>query len=468
MAITTEERLEILSNHYYNLGLDYAKARNLSAATENLRRSLEIDKRNTDARNLLGLVYYECGEIVQAISAWVVSKHFQPDENPAEEYLNEIQGNTSLLDTMDQAVSKYNRALSDAWEGKDDLAIIQLKKVVSVYPKFIRAMELLALLQMMNNEPDRAMKLVNRILAIDCGNARALRYQKEIRQSSEEGQALNENAKDIVEESFAAAKLQTDVEDEKEIEDEPNVMAFVGLIAGILIGIAVVFFLVVPSRETAIRDSFRAEEKDYSENLNIKLARIDALETELTNLKLNNTELAESLKEAEARVEYVTYENPAHADLFKKLYEATEAYVAYSVGKQVAQKTKTAEDTDLLFAAADALSDIEISLTADEEAIKFYNQMCDDVLSKAATEKYNEGRTSYDKKYYSGAIVEFLLAVKYNPKYDRALYYLAQSYDTLKEYTTALKYYNMLLENCPESTLANNAKKRVDALSGTN
>lgn len=468
MAISTDERLWALSNHYYNLGLDYAAARNLSAATEALKRSLEIDKRNTDARNLLGLVYYECGEVVQAISAWVVSRHFQPEDNQADVYLKEIQGNTSLLDTMDQAIFKYNRALSDAFEGKDDLAVIQLKKVVSIYPKFIRAMELLTLLHMMNNENDRAMKLIRRILAIDCGNAKALRYQREILQSNDTGVPLNAGAKDIAEESFSVSKVQADIEEDHEIEDEPNVMAFVGLIAGILIGIAVVFFLVVPSRETSIRESFLAEEKNYSENLNIKLARIDALETEMAQLKLQNTELAQSLKEAEERVEYVTYENPAHADLFKKLFDASEAYIAYIVNKQVANKTNTAEDSELLFAAADALVGIEISLTADEEAINLYNSMCDNVFPKASTEKYNEGRTNFDNGWYSGAVIALAQAVKYNPEYDRALFYLARSYDILGETGSALYYYNELLVKCPESTLASNATERVNALKGTN
>ena len=464
MTLNPDERLLALSNHYYNLGLDYACARNLSAAVENLKRSLEIDKRNTDARNLLGLVYYECGEIVEAISAWVVSRHFQPEDNPADGYLKEIQGNTTLLDSMDQAVYKYNRALEDALDGKDDIAVIQLKKVVSVYPKFIRAMELLALLHMMNNDPDRAMKLIRRILAIDCGNAKALRYQKEILNSDSAGMPLNADAKDIVEESFAATKLQTDVEEEHEIEDEPNVMAFVGLIAGILIGIAVVFFLIVPNREAAVRESFLKEEKNYSENLNIKLARIDALETELTQLRLNNTELAESLKEAEARVEYVTYENPAHADLFKKLFAATDAYISYIVDKQVASATKKAEDSDLLFNAADALTGIEIALTADEEAITLYNGMCNNVLPKASTEKYNEGRKNFDNGWYSGAVVALQKAVTYDPDYDRALFYLARSYDILGETGSAVYYYNELLEKCPESSLAKNATERVNAL----
>ena len=43
------------SAHYYNRGLECAKVRDLSGAAVLLKRSLELNKRNTDARNLLGL-----------------------------------------------------------------------------------------------------------------------------------------------------------------------------------------------------------------------------------------------------------------------------------------------------------------------------------------------------------------------------------------------------------------------------
>ena len=49
---------------------------------------------------------------------------------------------------MNQAIKKYNIALDCAKQGNHDLAIIQLKKVVSLNPHFIRALQLLALIYM--------------------------------------------------------------------------------------------------------------------------------------------------------------------------------------------------------------------------------------------------------------------------------------------------------------------------------
>ena len=62
-----------LSNSFYNLALSQAKVRDLSGAIVSLKQSLQFNKLNTSARNLLGLIYYEEGEIVAALSEWVLS-----------------------------------------------------------------------------------------------------------------------------------------------------------------------------------------------------------------------------------------------------------------------------------------------------------------------------------------------------------------------------------------------------------
>ena len=61
------KRIRCASNSYYNLGLERARIRDLSGAVECLKRSLHLNKYNTDARNLLGLIYYEIGEVSDAL-----------------------------------------------------------------------------------------------------------------------------------------------------------------------------------------------------------------------------------------------------------------------------------------------------------------------------------------------------------------------------------------------------------------
>ena len=141
-----------LSNTLYNNALEKARVRDLSGAAETLRKSLRFYKANIPARNLLGLVYYEMGEVVDALSEWVISRSLQPEDNPAEQYLEAIQSNRSRLSSVNQTIKKYNQALLYCQQKSSDLAIIQLKKILSANPGLIKGHQLLALFLVLNCE----------------------------------------------------------------------------------------------------------------------------------------------------------------------------------------------------------------------------------------------------------------------------------------------------------------------------
>ena len=63
------------SLYYYNEGLTDAKIRNMTGAENALKTSLRYNKANIDARNLLGLVYYETGQVIEALAQWVISSN---------------------------------------------------------------------------------------------------------------------------------------------------------------------------------------------------------------------------------------------------------------------------------------------------------------------------------------------------------------------------------------------------------
>ena len=119
-----------VSNMYYNEGLEKAGVRDLSGAVISLRQSLKFNKNNVRARNLLGLVYFEMGESVSALQEWVISKNIRPRKNIAGEYIEKVQANAGKLESINQTIRKYNRALALCQQGSTDLAVIQLKKVL--------------------------------------------------------------------------------------------------------------------------------------------------------------------------------------------------------------------------------------------------------------------------------------------------------------------------------------------------
>lgn len=119
--VLIQKKVDYLSRHYYNMGLEKASVRDLSGAISCLKQSLIYSKYNIQARNLLGLVYFETGEVVAALSEWVISKNLQPSRNLASEYINKLQANSNKLEVINETIRKYNEALNLCREGHEDM-----------------------------------------------------------------------------------------------------------------------------------------------------------------------------------------------------------------------------------------------------------------------------------------------------------------------------------------------------------
>ena len=139
------EKILHQSNYWYNDGLRKAQIRDMSGAITSLRKSLQYNRANIDARNLLGLVYYGRGEVAEGLVEWIISKNLKPKDNLADRFIDEVQKSAKKLEQINQAVKKYNQCLIYCEQQGEDLAIIQLKKVIAAHPTFLKAYQLLAL-----------------------------------------------------------------------------------------------------------------------------------------------------------------------------------------------------------------------------------------------------------------------------------------------------------------------------------
>ena len=191
----TEGRARQLSWLYYNQGLEQAAARDLSGATIKLRQSLQLNKRNTQARNLLGLIYYETGEVIAALQEWLTSQHYQAKDNIAAEYISAVQKDHARLRTMTEAAGVYNKALQNCREGNDDIAAIQLRRIVTRNPHYVRAAQLLALIDIKEGKLGQAQRILRRINRIDRANPDTLRYLHEI---EEQAKVTGRSRKDLI------------------------------------------------------------------------------------------------------------------------------------------------------------------------------------------------------------------------------------------------------------------------------
>lgn len=439
--LTVYKKIIHLSNMYYNKGLARANVRDLSGAAEMLKKSLEMNKRNTVARNLLGLVYFEMGETVAALGEWVVSKHFQPENNRADEYMEKVQDSPAKFDAMNQAIKKYNLALEAAKQGGDDMAILQLKKAVSQNPNFLRARQLLALLYLHTGERERARKQLTYAAQIDVANTTTLRYLKEITAPAEpEKDAAGEREGQSTEASNVRIGATGNYS-----EDKPNVMAWVALVVGALVGVLVTFFLIVPTARKNIRMEFEKDQLDYSSELRIKEAAITSLEKEA---QLWKTRYEETQRELSG-IEIPEYD----VDMYNDLFLAVQEYLVVSVKEEVTPE-------ELLELAA-KLAKIDVERLENADAKILAQKMQEDIFDRVAEPAYNLGRKAHDEGDYGQAVMYLQASYDYGFHTDYCYYYLGKSYQLMEAYEQAAEYYRLLLSQFPDSTLAGYTRTRL-------
>lgn len=245
-----------VSNKLYNIGLEKASVRDLSGAIVSLNESLKYNKMNTDARNLLGLCYFERGEVVLALSEWIISKNYESKKNIADEYIEALQSNPARLDTINQTIKKYNQALNYCYQNSQDLAIIQLKKVLSINENLISGYQLLALLYIEQADYEKARRTLLRAIRIDTNDTTTQRYLKEINSLIAEQQAEKEaNGKGGKAKSNIKPQEIVTYQNGNETIIQPigqkekrGFSSIINIVIGLVLGLAICWYLILPSR----------------------------------------------------------------------------------------------------------------------------------------------------------------------------------------------------------------------------
>jgi tetratricopeptide (TPR) repeat protein len=435
-----------VSNRFYNDGLEKAGVRDLTGAINSLRQSLKFNKNNVEARNLLGLVYFETGEVVAAMSEWVISKNLRPEKNIADDYLNMLQSNAGRLDSLNQTIKKYNQAYTYCTQDSRDLAVIQLKKVLSLNPRFIRAHQLLALLYMDSEQWEKAERELKKCMDIDRNNTLTLRYLKEVKQMltpDEAGKSQVRRKKDD------AVRYQSDNEviiqplNVKEPKGN-GVSTFVNIGIGLLIGLAAMYFLVMPARISNVKNEAQNSIADIGNQLDAKNVTIQTLETEIASLKNENDSLNQELDG------YLGDEGTLSN--IDSLLDTAANYIS---------NTGSAIET------GDALEAISQSVDMEETSDAFqnlYNTLLGLVGPELSKTYYTDGYTAYRTEDYNTAIELLTKAVYYDETNRDALYSLAMAYRGNGDDDNAVAMFTRYVELFPQTDRAATAERYINEI----
>ena len=436
-------RLEQISNGYYNLGLSLAKERNLSSALNALSISLGLNKKNTDARNLYGLIQFEMGEETKALISWVISININPINNPAQNYLQKLRNKSAYLEKSQDAISKYNKAISQIKTVNYDMARITLKQAVDIRPHFIKAMLALALLDIREGKSSEARKLLDNVLSIDRFNTKAITYLEEMKPLTEK-KARKEKL----------SVIGSPVKKEKTVENANNGMPvteiyknYSGMFTainvgiGLIVGACAMVFLYMPTMKVALNNAHNKEIVEISQQLNDVNLSIETLKSENEGLNEQVNKLTEVNNTSTENMNYKLLQYVYFLGLIKEYNTKN-----YTRAAEIFSNLDVGQLTDV-----DNGLGISVTGTFAEMAPKM-REDGPKLLLKVADGLNRSGD-------FAGAIGYYDAALRISPDYVEAKYKKALAYKTMGDVDTANNLFTEIITNYPDDRFANESKK---------
>ena len=402
--VLIQKKVDYLSKIFYNQGLEKASIRDLSGAIACLKQSLMYDKRNIRARNLLGLVYFETGEVVSALSEWVISKNLQPTRNLASEYINKLQANPNKLAAINETIKKYNHALMLCREGHEDMAAIQLRKILTQNSKLIKGYHLLALIQMKNGEWNKARRILKKAARIDKTNTTTLRFLREVDEQTGVTTRLEKKKKGLFR-SGTKENPDTDILGSERVaqptvyREHSKVSVFFILMAGIAAGAVAFWLLAVPAIRQGIYQEANQQIVQYSESLASQGAELTKAQGEA--------------KESGDTVESVTQElttEQAKSESYQALLQAYTYYQQQNLDEAAVEIQKVHVDvlTDSMKSVYKTIRDATgVAGIGDTEGVQRQENSSDSTEDTSSSEDTSYEDTSYDESDYSNYDEEY-------------------------------------------------------------
>lgn len=421
-----------IANRFYNLGLERAKLRDLTGAADYLKKSLRFDKYQMNARNLLGLVFYELGETADALMQWVISMNLHPQDNPADGFLDKIQRKPGQLEKENQTLQAYNQALNHIKNGNEDLAALQLNSAVEANPHFVKAQMLLALICISQGDYVKAGKSLFQVLQVDKSNVKAQQYMTIVKQ--------NTKREDVEQKKMQNAFSHRQMEEDDVIippayKESTGWSSILNIIAGLVIGMAAIFFLVMPAITKSLNASHNQELISYSQKIN-------QLNQELDTVKADYASLEKNANEMQSQLGTIEEENQAKLNQYQILIGILQAY-----------------RSDDLLTTAQLFSMLDASLITDPDILTIVNAVSEDMTTNGYQTLQSLGTSSWNAGRIDDAIQYYEKSIQVKPDNTSAMYLLGRIYQDQGNMEQANVWFGKILDEYPESSQAQQARE---------
>lgn len=355
--------------------------------------------------------------------------------------LNKID-NKGLLtsDKIYNSILLYNKSIERIKSGSEDIAIIELKKAVSLNPQFCEAFNLLGLCYAYIGDTEKAAEAFSNVMDDEVNSKLALRYmemmgigrtaQKQSAQKSKPDAADNSRPEEPIKRSQSKSAMKKNTQGK---ELHLNIAKIGG---GFAAGILIAVLFIQPFGKNTVPQ--KSEDVTVDNETSAKLAEY---EEKYAKLEEKYNMLQEDKDKAQQQSDY--YKSAL------RLYEADDMY-----------KAKKYEE------AADMLILMKTIEFKDSEAEKF-NDLYAKVLPLAAKSAYSKGSKSYNSKNYQDALEKLKMVEIYDPEFkhmDGVIYYMGCSCQELNDSRNAVAMFQRLVNEFPKSSFVKYANIRLKKL----
>lgn len=351
-----------------------------------------------------------------------------------------------LPEKIAEAIKLYNRALEDIQFKSEDIAIIALKKAISLHPVFYEAMNLLGLCYAMVGKEEEAKASFQRVIEADDSSIRALEYLMKM-QSQDGEEEIKETPARKSRKTGSRSGLAGSLARGLGPEDN-NKFYFVKYIAGIIIGVIItsVIWCMVPTDRALFR--FEKVENivkdpELVEEIAFLNGRIEELEQDLKNKNEENLKLS--------------YDFQVYREWVNRLNEANREY----------------QDGNYT-GSASLLYDTQ-GTDVPEDLYDYYKSLWDVVRIRAAEDLYREGNKLYngnrnkDPEIYRQAWEKYETCISYigdeKVSYLSNLYYQAgKAAARCDEKDRAMELFEYIINEYPNTSMSSYATARLNEL----
>ena len=408
-----------LADLHFDRGLRAAHMRDLTTAARELRFCLSIRRDHPQARELLGLVYYEIGETAEALKQWILSQEILERGGNAARYIDDVQRDQARLRATENALVRYNRALTSCRAGHDDAAAVELRRALTQNPNLLAGWQLMALLELKRGRHAQAERMLRHAAKIDTGSA-LTQHLLQLLETERKGQEERRSSR-------VRVGWRKRDDDEGAIRTTRGRRSVVNnnlfnIAVGALIGILATWLIFAPARVRSVRSELNDRLVEYTNLSNEQKEQIGILQDRIEALQGEVADAEEQSAASERR-----------AASYNGLLRTYKAY----------------QDEDVE-AAGKAILDVDPELL-DENARAIYDSIKDTVLTQAYDMYTADGLFAFDGGRFEEAIPLLLAACQIRSDQYIPLNRLAHAYRYTGDYENALKYFQMIVDTFPDS-----------------